>query len=109
MCPKWSSVAEPIKYSSPQDKGQRNQPVYPTADEVDVFHTLADTDIRPESIHHTLGASNGQASPGDHMHDGGSSPLLFNGEVISGDTQGNVALKMAIALLVRLGATDETT
>lgn len=51
----------------------------PSASEVADFHTNSDVDVRPEALHHTLGSSGNQASPGDHTHDGGSSPLLLSG------------------------------
>lgn len=34
------------------------------------LHQRADTDLSPRSLHHTLGIKHGQASPGDHSHDG---------------------------------------
>lgn len=80
-----------------------------SAQEVENFHGNDDLDSRPESHHHTLGASPNQASPGDHTHqDGKSSPLLL-GTTISGSRGGNVALAGVIAALVALGATDSTT
>jgi H-type lectin domain. len=33
-------------------------------------HARADTDMGARSVHHTLGNSHNQASPGDHIHDG---------------------------------------
>lgn len=81
----------------------------PSAEEVEDFHTNADVDTRVESIHHTLGAAPTQASPGNHIHDGGTSPLLLTGFTLTGSRGGNTALVSIIACLVRLGATDSTT
>jgi hypothetical protein len=81
----------------------------PTSQEVDDFHTNADTDTRAESLHHTLGAAGTQASPGDHNHDGGSSNLLLVGQTISG-SRATDAYRLSInAILVKLGATDSST
>ena len=80
-----------------------------TAEEVEQLHTNADTDIRRESIHHTLGAGASQAAPGDHRHDGGDSALLLEGVTLSGSRGGNVALVSIIQALVKLGATDSTS
>ena len=54
----------------------------PSAETVTDFHTNADTDVRNESIHHTLGANPGQAAPGDHVHDGVTSQLLLDAYTI---------------------------
>lgn len=93
--------ADPGKQQAPQSA--------PSAIEVDQLHTNADTDIRPESLHHTVGPGNTQASPGNHNHDGGTSPLILSGFTISGSRGGNVAMVSMIATLVRLGATDQST
>lgn len=82
---------------------------FPPAKEVDDFHTNADTDQRSESMHHTLGPSPTQASPGNHSHDGGTSSPLWEAQTISGSRGGNVALSSVIALLVQKGAIDATT
>lgn len=81
----------------------------PDAQTVSDFHTNADTDVRKESIHHTLGPSPQQASPGDHRHDGGNSTLLLEGVTITGSKDGNTALSSVIEALVRLGAEDAST
>lgn len=39
-------------------------------------HTRADTDVGPQSLHHTLGPRRNQASPGSHTHDGTTSKKL---------------------------------
>lgn len=81
----------------------------PTAEEVEEFHSNADTDVRRESIHHTLGPLSSQAAPGDHQHRGGDSALLLEGVTLTGSRGGNVALVSIIRALVILGATDSTT
>lgn len=93
-----------------KDLGKQQAPQKaPSAIEVDQIHVNADTDIRPESLHHTVGPGNTQASPGNHIHDGGTSPLILSGFTVSGSRGGNVALVSMIALAVRLGATDQST
>lgn len=94
-----SSKRDPISVENPK----------PSANTVADFHTNADTDSRPESIHHTLGPNPAQSSPGDHTHDGGSSPLILVGFTLTGSRGGNAAMTSLIACLVRLGATDQTT
>lgn len=51
-------------------------PRFPSSKEVELFHTNSDKDGSPTSIHHTLGNGANQASPGDHIHDGGTSKEL---------------------------------
>lgn len=79
-----------------------------TATDVDDFHEQSDLNTRSESQHHTLGSSQGQASPGNHMHDGGASPYLWTGNTIVGSRGGNMALSSVIAILVQKGAVDGT-
>lgn len=81
----------------------------PTAEQVEVFHTNADTDTRKESLHHTLGSGPAQASPGNHRHDGGDSELLLAGVTLTGSRGASSAMVSIISALVRLGATDSTT
>jgi hypothetical protein len=76
---------------------------------VEAFHQKADTDATKTSVHHTLGPSPNQASPGAHNHDGTSSVQLLAGVAIAGARGGNAALASVIAALVLLGATDNTT
>lgn len=81
----------------------------PPVEEVQTFHTNADTDGDGSALHHTLGPGSAQATPGDHTHDGGSSSPIFQGVGISG-TRGSVAYQQSIeALLVRLGATNSAS
>ena len=81
----------------------------PDAQRVEEFHANADTDTRPESLHHTLGSSPSQASPGDHLHDGGTSPQLLTGSTISGSRASDAYRLSLNAILVKLGATDAST
>lgn len=69
----------------------------------------ADTDVRPDSLHHTLGSRESQASPGNHGHDGGDSILLLEGFTITGSHSAGTSLNSIVACLVRLGATDQST
>lgn len=80
-----------------------------SAEEVERFHQNADTDSRKEAVHHTLGAGDNQASPGNHNHRGGDSVQLLSGVTITGSRGGNVALLSVIQALVALGATDSST
>ena len=82
----------------------------PSGDIVRQFHKNAAVDTAPHDIHHTLGHEPNQASPGDHSHDGGTSPLLIEGMQIVGSKQNpSTVLPSIIAILVRLGAKNETT
>lgn len=89
------------------DLTQKDRP--PQAEEVEKFHTNADTDARSESIHHTLGTRPTQAARGNHNHRGGDSVLLLEGITLTGSRGGNIALLSVIQALVALGATDSTT
>lgn len=89
------------------DLTQKGRP--PTSEEVETFHTYADTDTRAESVHHTLGPTSTQASSGNHRHRGGDSVPLLDGLTISGSRGGNVALLSVIQCLVALGASDQST
>lgn len=80
-----------------------------SAEQVELFHRNADTDVRAESAHHSLGPSDTQASPGSHVHDGGDSNFLLEGMTISGSLSGGTAINSIIACLVRLGAKDTST
>lgn len=81
----------------------------PSAEEVEQFHRNADTDVRRESLHHTLGPTEAQAAPGNHRHDGSDSEKLLDGYTISGDQSDGTVLPSIIACLVRLGAIDSST
>jgi hypothetical protein len=82
----------------------------PSAQEVNRFHTNADTDSHSGAVHHTLGTKHDQASPGDHKHDGASSLRLLEGKTLTGSTGGNIALQHLISLLAEtFGFEDSTT
>lgn len=84
-------------------------PALPSSKEVSRLHTNADTDGGSTVIHHTLGASPQQSSPGNHGHDGGTSALLLTGVNLTGSRSGGAALISIINTLVAMGATDGTT
>lgn len=101
--------------AQPGPKAYGNKPVdpvqgkTPTREEVRKFHTNADTDGSPGSIHHTLGPAEGQASPGNHDHRGSSSKLLLEGVSITGSKSSGAALQSIIDMLVNeFGASDQT-
>jgi hypothetical protein len=81
----------------------------PPAAAVEDFHTNSDVDSRAESQHHTLGPGPNQASPGDHRHDGGDSSLLLENQFITGSRNSDAWRLSVNAILVRLGATDNST
>lgn len=98
-----------LKLSGEGSGGAKGASDIPSAEEVERAHTNADTDLRDESIHHTLGAGETQAAPGNHTHDGGDSALLLSGLTISG-SRGSDAWRISVnQILVRLGATDSST
>lgn len=86
-----------------------NENPKPSAQAVDDFHTNSDLDARAESQHHTLGPNPTQAAPGNHTHDGGDSELLLLNETISGSRNSDAWRQSVNAILVRLGATDNST
>ena len=81
----------------------------PPASAVEDFHTNSDVDARAEAQHHTLGPGPNQASPGDHRHDGGDSSLLLENQFITGSRNSDAWRLSVNAILVRLGATDNST
>ena len=87
----------------------RDENPKPPAQAVDDFHTNSDVDARAESQHHTLGPNPTQAAPGNHTHDGGDSELLLLNETISGSRATDAWRQSVNAILVRLGATDNST
>ncbi len=75
----------------------------PSAFEVSKIHNRADTDSQPSALHHTLGPSGLQASPGDHTHDGRSSKRLYSPPpVVTGSRGANAALTSLLTELARL-------
>lgn len=98
-----------LKLSGEGSGGAKGAVDIPTAEEVERDHTNADTDLRDESIHHTLGAGETQAAPGNHTHDGGDSALILSGMTISGSRASDAWRISVNQILVRLGATDSST
>ena len=85
-------------------------------------HKLSDVDSSQRAQHHTLGKQRNQASPGNHIHDGITSPKLGARQmapgggttvpalVLTGAKGGNVALTNLIAMLKNfVDFTDNTT
>ena len=87
----------------------RDENPKPAGQVVDDFHTNSDLDTRAEAQHHSLGPGPTQAAPGDHTHDGGDSALLLEGETISGSRASDAWRLSVNAILVRLGAVDNST
>jgi hypothetical protein len=104
-----SSIGNPKQYGSANARSLADQGIPPSAEQVADFHTNSDADTRKEAQHHTLGIQPYQASPGDHTHDGGTSPLLLAGVTITGTRGSPANAASIIAALVRLGATDSST
>lgn len=70
-------------------------------EEVNKLHSRDDVDKSSFAHHHTLGPKRGQASPGDHVHDGRNSKKIAQGlgYSISGAKGSNAALASLITLL----------
>ena len=102
-------MADMKQYGSYDRKVKPDNAAKPTSQEVDDFHTNADTDLRSEALHHTLGPAPTQAAHGNHRHDGGDSELLLSGETISGSRASDAWRLSVNAILVRLGATDNSS
>ena len=81
----------------------------PPSQVVDDFHGNSDVDSRAEAQKLTLGPIPIQAAPGNHTHDGGDSALILEGQTISGSRATDAWRISVNALLVRLGATDNST
>ena len=75
---------------------------------VDWFHAQSSY-RRPTDLHHQLGKNSWDASQGDHTHDGVTSNLILDGLTIEGARNTDAYLQSVNALLVRLGAIDNTT
>lgn len=80
----------------------------PDSKKVSEFHQNADTDSNKESIHHTLGYGQNQASPGSHTHDGTDSYQLLADVELTGSRGSGAALASIIVALSKLGAIDKT-
>jgi hypothetical protein len=94
----------------------------PSAAEVNRLHHFDDSDSSPQSHHHTLGPGRNQASPGNHIHDGTTSPkigLMTIGTsgsnpvpafTLTGSKGGNVALANLLTFLAKhFNFTDSTS
>lgn len=94
----------------------------PSAQESIKQHKLSDVDSGQRAQHHTLGKARNQASPGNHIHDGITSPKMGamaigtsgNNPVpaftLTGSKGGNVALANLITFLkLHFNFTDTTT
>jgi hypothetical protein len=79
------------------------------AEEVERFHTNADTNARKEALHHTLGPGEFQAASGNHNHRGGDSIPLLQGFTITGSRNSDAWRLSINQILVALGATDSST
>lgn len=71
-----------------------------SSEDVEKLHKNADTDVRKEAIHHTLGRRPSQASPGNHVHDGQDSDKIPAKNIDWGSGNG-------IVPAVRTGSTTE--
>jgi len=76
-----------------------------TPRQVSDIHRKADTDLRPESLHHTLGYSSRQALPGDGVR------RALRGVKFTGATAtyNQALMKQILAALKSIGADDQTT
>jgi hypothetical protein len=94
----------------------------PSGMESRLQHRQSDVDSGPKAQHHTLGTKRNQASPGNHVHDGTTSPKLGLYQMdpagnkvvtslsISGAKGGNAAVASIITLLKNfIDFTDNTT
>jgi len=74
-----------------------------TPRQVSDIHRKADTDLRPESLHHTLGYQSTQAMPGNARPLRG---LIANGSIT---TYNRNTIKQILTALKQLGLDDQTT
>lgn len=76
-----------------------------TPRQVSDIHRKADTDLRPESLHHTLGYTSRQALPGDGVR------RALRGVKFTGATAtyNQALLKQILGALKSMGADDQTT
>lgn len=94
----------------PPEQPVKEQDPSPSGLVVERFHKNAAVDTRAEDMHHTLGPTSTQASPGDHTHNGGDSALLLEGVTLTGSKSAPATMWPSIInALVRLGAKDSTT
>jgi hypothetical protein len=86
-----------------------NTPEKPPASRyINWFHSQAPYRA-PTDLHHQLGRNSWDAAAGDHTHDGTNSPLILEGLTIEGARNTDAYRQSVNALLVRLGAKDNTT
>lgn len=95
-------------------KGYKDQSKFSNdpSSEVNKIHSQSDLDRSARAQHHTLGFRPNQASPGNHVHDGGTSKKIAAGLglVLTGSKAGNVALTNLIIMLKSyIDFTDNTT
>lgn len=91
------------------DEKRESTSQFESAEEVERFHTNADTNARKEALHHTLGPGEFQAASGNHSHKGGDSIPLLQGMTITG-SRNTDAWRLSInQILVALGASDSST
>ena len=76
-----------------------------TPRQVSDIHRKADTDLRPESLHHTLGYSSRQAMPGDGIKKA-LRGIKFTGATA---TYNQALFKQVLTALKSMGADDQTT
>lgn len=81
----------------------------PDASVVSEFHTFADTNSGKEAIHHTLGTGANEAASGAHTHNGVDSALIIPGTQINGAKATATWAASVNAILVSLGAVDNST
>lgn len=72
-----SPVTKPDKFGQVYDN-QKDATAgdVPSAAQSNQAHLKSDVDSSRRSLHHTLGTQRNQASPGNHIHDGTTSPKL---------------------------------
>lgn len=107
---------KPTKFTAPKAQSKNNTSTPSTHD-----HLQSDVDASQNSKHHTLGQGRNQASPGNHIHDGISSPKLGPKTIttsgntpvpaltLTGSKGGNVALTNLIAMLKNFIDFNDTT
>ena len=80
-----------------------------TSQESNAQHKNADVDTSSVALHHTLGISANQSSPGNHIHDGRNSKSLGKGFNVSFPTTANASYNQAQiqALIDARAAFDE--
>lgn len=81
----------------------------PDPTSVSEFHTFDDVDSGADSHHHTLGTGSNQAAKGSHTHNGSDSNFIIPGTAITG-TKATIAWASSVnAILVSMGAVDNST